>query len=115
MNKIAVDFGNVEPPPVVNSLAPGGDISGLQVLLNIVLRTLIAGAGIYAVISIVLAGYVYISAGGDSKKISDATNKIWHSVLGLIVAAGAFVLAGILGQILFGDSNAILQLRYFTP
>jgi hypothetical protein len=73
------------------------------------------GAGIYAVLSIILAGYAYISAAGDSKRISDATAKIWHSVLGLIIAAGAFVLAGILGQILYGDPGAILTLRYFTP
>ena len=111
MEKIAADFGTVDPPP-----GPlGGDIGGLQTLLSIVLRTLIMGAGIYAVLSIILAGYAYISASGDPKRISDATAKIWHSVLGLIVAAGAFVLAGIIGQILFQDADALLQLRYFTP
>lgn len=111
MNKIAADFGNVTLP---NSPF-GNDVEGLQTLLSIVLRTLIMGAGIYAVISIVLAGYAYISAAGDPKRIADATAKIWHSVLGLVVAAGAFVLAGVIGRILYGDSSALLQLRYFTP
>jgi hypothetical protein len=110
MNKIAADFGTVTPPGPF-----GGDLGGLQTLLSIILRTLIMGAGIYAVLSIILAGYAYISASGDPKRISDATAKIWHSVLGLIVAAGAFVLAGVIGYILYGDSNALLQLRYFTP
>lgn len=108
-------FGTVAPPPGVNSLAPGGNIAGLQVLLNIILRTLIVGAGIYAVINFILAGYLYLGAAGDTKRIGDATNKIWHSIIGLIVAAGAFVLAGIVGQILFGDSGAITGLRFFTP
>jgi hypothetical protein len=115
MNKIAVNFGTVEPPPVVNSLAPGGNISGLQVLLTIILRSLVVGAGIYAVINFVLAGYWYLGGSGDPKKVWDATNKIWHSVIGLILAAGAFVLAAILGQILFNNPDALLQLRFFTP
>ena len=114
MEKIAVNFGTVQPPPGVEQFS-GGSLEGLQVLLSIIFRTLIVGAGIYAVLSIILAGYAYISAAGDSKRISDATNKISNSVLGLVVAAGAFVLAGIIGQILFGDANALLQIRYFTP
>lgn len=93
----------------------GGEIGGLQQIISIVLRSLIVVAGIYAVINIVLAGISYISAAGDSKRIGEATAKIWHSILGLVVAAGAFVLAGVIGEILYGDPTALLQLRYFTP
>jgi hypothetical protein len=115
MRNLAVNWGTVDPPPVVSALAPGGDISGLQVLLNILLRTLIVGAGIYAVINLVLAGFWYIGGSGDAKRVWEATNKIWHSVIGLIITAGAFVLAAILGEILFGDPNALINFRYFTP
>jgi hypothetical protein len=72
-------------------------------------------AGIYAVLNLVLAGYGYISAGGDPKRIQDAGNKIWHSVLGLVVAAGSLVIAAVIGQILFNDPGALLRLRYFSP
>ncbi|OGD83782.1 hypothetical protein A2165_01200 [Candidatus Curtissbacteria bacterium RBG_13_40_7] len=108
-NLIAQDWGTVPPPPGITT-----DLSGLQQVITIFLRTLIVIAAIYAVLNIILAGYTYISAGGDPKKIQDATAKIWQSVLGLVVAAGAFALAAIIGQILFGDSNALLQLKYFT-
>ncbi len=111
MKKIVLDLGNITPPPGF----PSADIIGLQKLLNIILRTLIVGAGIYAVLNIILAGYGFLSAAGDPKRISDATNKIWHSILGFVVAAGSFVLAAIIGQILFNDPNALLQLRYFKP
>lgn len=107
-------FGNINPPPGVNNFA-SGTIQGIPILLNIILRTLIVGAGIFAVFNFILAGYGYISAGGDPKKIADAGSKIFQSIIGVTVAAGAFVIAGILGQILFGDPGALLNLRYFTP
>lgn len=109
MNKIA-QWGTVSAPAGL-----GSDIGNLQSIIGVVLKTLIMGAGIYAVINILLAGYAFISASGDPKRISDASSKIWHSVLGFVIAAGAFVIAGIIGQILFGDPDAILQLKYFTP
>ena len=107
-------FGTVAPPPGVSQFN-GGNLSGIQILLGIVMQTLIVGAGIFAVINLILAGYWYIGGSGDPKRLWEANNKIWHSILGLIVAAGAFVLAGVIGQIFFDDYNAILLLRYFTP
>ncbi|OGM21158.1 hypothetical protein A2714_03080 [Candidatus Woesebacteria bacterium RIFCSPHIGHO2_01_FULL_38_9] len=107
-------WGSVPVPTWLRPFA-GGSVNGLQVLLNIILRTLIVGAGIYTVLNLILAGYAYLSAGGDPKRIQDAGAKIWHSVLGLIIAAGAFVLAAVIGLILFNDANALLQLKVFTP
>jgi len=37
-------------------------------LLEIIIRTIIVGAGVYALINLVLAGYAFISAGDDPKK-----------------------------------------------
>lgn len=107
-------FGTVKPPPGVNQFK-GGTAEGVPILVNIVLRTLIVFAGIYAIIQLILAGYGYISAGGDPKKVQDATSKIWQSILGLTIAAGAFVIAAVVGQILFGDPDAILQIQIFSP
>jgi len=107
-------WGQVPPPPGVISFA-GGQVGGIAILLNIILRTLIVIAGIYAVINLVLAGLSFISAGGDAKRIQDATAKIWQSLLGLLIAAGAFLIAAIIGQVLFGDPGALLRLRIFRP
>ncbi len=107
-------FGNVKPPDFLQNIG-GGDISGLPILLNIVLRTLILGAGIFTIFNLIMAGYGFISSGGDPKGVVAAQQKITFSVIGLVVAAGAFVIAGILGAILFGDANAILQLKIFKP
>lgn len=110
----SADFGEIEPPPGVDRY--GGFLSGGPTnLISNIAKVLIAIAGIYAFFNILLAGYVFISADGDPKKIQDAWSKIWQSILGLTVAAGAFVLAALIGQVLFGDPNALLQIRVFGP
>jgi len=106
-------FGTVNAPPGVANYPAWP--AGPSMFLNIILKTLIVGAGIYATINLLLAGYVFMSAGGDPKKIEEAWSKIWQTLLGLTVAAGAFVLAAIFGKLIFGDYNALLQLKIFTP
>jgi len=88
---------------------------GLTIFINNILKLLIVGAGIYAVINLVLAGYAFMSAGDDPKKVAGAWAKIWQTLLGLAFAAGAFVLAAIFGQLIFKDPGALLQLRIFGP
>lgn len=106
-------FGNVEAPPGVSQFASG--LEGLPAFMNVILKVLLIGAGIYSVFNLVLAGYAFLSAGDDPKKVEGAWKKIWQTILGLTIAAGAFVIAAIIGQVLFGDYNALLQFRIFGP
>lgn len=103
-------FGKIEPPPGVSK-----DLAGLPAFINSIILLLIVGAGVFAVINLVLAGYAFMGAGDDPKKMQGAWGKIWQTLLGLAVAAGAFVLAAIFGKLIFGEWDAILQLRIFTP
>lgn len=107
-------FGVISPPPGVNQY-DSGNISGIPVLINNILKIMIVGAGLYSLFNIVLAGYSFLSAGDDPKKVTAAWAKIWQSLLGLAVVAGAFVLAAIFGKLIFGDWDALLQFRIFTP
>ena len=109
-NPIAQIFGQVNPPPGISA-----DVGGLAIFLNIIIKFLIVGAGIFAVFNLVFAGYAFMSAGDDPKKAAGAWAKIYQTILGLAVAAGAFVLAAIFVQLLFGEADALLQLRIFTP
>lgn len=107
-------FGNVQPPPGVSVY---GDLSqgGLVVFLNNVLKLLVVIAGIYALLQFIFAGYQFLSAGGDSKKVEEAWGKIWQSLVGLVIVAGAFTLAAVFGYLIFGDAMAILRPKIFTP
>jgi len=101
-------FGNINPPASVSKYAnnPG---QGIGNLIQNVIWVLIAGAGIYALFNFILAGYAFMSAGDDAKKVAGAWAKIWQTALGLAFAAGAFVLAVIFGQIIFGQWDFIIN------
>lgn len=107
-------FGPIQQPPGVaryGGLAAGGLVN----FLNAILRLLIIIAGLYALLNLIIAGYQFISAGGDPKQIESAWARIWQSLVGLLIVAGSFVLAAVFGQIIFGDPMAILQPKITGP
>lgn len=110
-NMVAQIFGKVNPPPGVAKY--GSD--GITTFISNMVKLLIVGAGIFALFNLVTAGYSFMSAGGDPKKIADAWSKIWQTLLGLLVAAGSVVLAAIFGRLIFGNPNALLQITIFGP
>lgn len=114
--QIAQIFGNVDQPPGISRWGDfGPDGGGPTAFVTAILRTAIIGAGLFALINFILAGYSFMSAGGDANKIAGAWAKIWQSVIGLAIAVGSFVLAAIFGQLLFGDYTALLRIRVYGP
>jgi len=102
-------FGPVKLPESISSNYSGDVGANLGKLLNTVLQLLIVGAAIYALFNLVTAGYGFMSAGDDPKKIAGAWAKIWQTLLGLAFAAGAFVLAAIFGKLIFGQWDFIIN------
>lgn len=103
-------FGEIKLPLEMTTKYPGGIQGGaLGKFLNLIIQTLIVVAGVYALINLILAGYAFMSAGDDPKKVAGAWSKIWQTLLGLAFAAGAFVLAAIFGQLIFGKWDFILN------
>lgn len=108
-------FGSIELPQVLKTkygLEPGPAIGKL---IQFALRGLIVVAGIYALFNLVLAGYAFMSAGDDSKKVAGAWAKITQTIIGLSVTAGAFVLAALIGQFVFGKWDFLLKPSIPTP
>lgn len=102
-------FGQINLPSEVSDKYGTEGGAAIGKLLQIIIWILIVGAGIYALINLVLAGYAFMSAGDDSKKVAGAWAKIWQTLLGLAFAAGAFVLAAIFGELIFGRWDFILN------
>jgi uncharacterized membrane protein len=87
-------FGNINPP--LNNpyfIAPKGQ--GLFLFLGNVFKLVAVIAGIFMIFQFISAGYAYISANGDAKKVEAAWIKIWQSILGLVIIASAFVLTSL--------------------
>lgn len=107
-------FGSVELPPGINQyndLASGGLIK----FLNNVLNLIVVVAGLFVFFNIILAGFEFLAAGGDAKKVEAAWAKIYNSLLGLLIVGGSFVLAAIFGWLLFKDPTAILSPKIYGP
>ncbi len=106
-------FGSVAPP---QGIAQYGDFqTGVVKFTNVLLKLIIGAAGLFAFFNIIIAGYTFMSAGGDAKKVEQAWSRIWQSLLGLLFVAGSFVLAAIFGWLIFGDARAILVPTIYGP
>lgn len=103
-------FGPITNPLPGGSLGPGG---GLIVLLNNLLRLVFVVAGIFAFLRVITAGLGFINAGGDAKKIEQAWNSIWQSLLGLTIIICSIAVAALIGIILFGNAGAILNPKIY--
>jgi hypothetical protein len=68
-------------------------------------------ASIWFLFQILYAGYEWISAGGDTKKIASSRDRITHAFMGLTIVVGSWSLLAVAGQF-FGyntlvDPNAL--------
>jgi len=93
----------------------GGAQTGIVLLLTNVLRLAFAAAGILAFINFIIAGFQYMTAGGDSKALSSAWSRIWQSLIGLLIVVLSFALASLIGYIMFGDAKFILNPKVYGP
>jgi hypothetical protein len=103
-------LGTIKPP------VPGGsDIGGLTILFVNILRLVFLVAGIYAFLNFILAGFAFLSASGDPKRITAAWEKIWLTIVGLLVIVISFLLAAVVGFLLFHDPLFILNPKIYGP
>jgi len=93
-------FGEVAPPSWLPSKYTSTNGQGLFTFISIFLSLATIIAGIYLIIQLITAGYLYLSANGDPKKIEIAGNKIWQSMIGLLIVAGAVTLASVIARII---------------
>lgn len=79
-------------------------VEGTGTRLNSALGALIGFltvlGGLWFFIQFIIAGYNWISAGGDKGKVEAAQQKITNSLVGLLIVVGAYVIVGLVGSIL---------------
>lgn len=92
-------FGTIDPPVKNNQYFTSGE-NGIFILINNLFKLAGVIAGLFFLVKIITAGFSYISASGDEKKTAAAFATIWQSVIGLVIVAAAFVIAGVIGNIL---------------
>ena len=76
--------------------------TGVTNIASLVVNTLSIIAGLAAVIVVLLAGFKYITAAGDSGKITSAKNTLVYAIIGLVIAA----LAQVIVRTVFTTANS---------
>lgn len=104
-------LGNISPPFTSYS----GEVSGLIVFVTNIIRLAFLLAGIWAFINIILAGYSFLSSGGDPKAINSAWQKIWFTIVGLMVIVASFLIAALVGLLLFNNPLFIFNPVIYGP
>ena len=105
----AGDLGTVEPPLSGNPYFAEG---GLFLFISNIFKLAGTIGGLFFIIQVIMAGYEYITAAGDAKKVDAAWSKICQSVLGIIIIASAFTLAGVIERI---TGISILTPKLYGP
>lgn len=102
-------IGNISNP--FSTLAPSvywyKDVNGggLIYLFSNLVKLVIVIAGLYTLLNFILAGIGFMGAGGDPKVMQRSQERIYRSIMGLIVVAGSFIIAAVVGFVIFGSDN----------
>lgn len=106
-------FGDVDSPYAANL----GDLcaSGPTIFFGNIIKIMIVAAGLFAFINLIVAGFTYISSSGDPKATTAAWQKIYMSLIGLIIMVASFIAAILIGEILLGSPTAILAPTIYGP
>lgn len=96
--------GNVQVPSGVPSTT-----ARINPFISGIIRFIIVIAGLFALWNLLMGGLGMITGAGDKGKIQEAQNKIFMSVLGLVIIAASFLIIGIVSKLLFNDFTFILD------
>lgn len=89
--------------------------TGLPLLISNVVRLVTIAGGIWMFGNLLVAGFMYLTAGGETEKVNKAWAMIYQSMIGLVVIVGAFAITGVISLLLYGSVTAILQPTIFGP
>jgi hypothetical protein len=113
MKLLALDLGRIGGD---KGLGPFGNIgansdptAGLRGITNIVsslVGFMTVAAGIWFLFQMLFAGYEWMTAGGDTKKIGGSRDRIVHAFIGLVIVIGAWSLLAVVGQF-FGYNTLV--------
>lgn len=104
-------FGTIEAPAGVsayNDQAGEGGL-GLMIFFSNVVRLITIVAGLWVFVNFLLAGFTYVTAAGDSGATKKVYDKIIMSVIGLVIIASSYTIAGVASLLLFGRADFILN------
>lgn len=69
-------------------------------ILSMAIGAMTIGAGIWFLFQVIIAGYNYLSAGGDRERLVNAGRKLTNAIIGLLIVVAAYAFLAIMGTLL---------------
>ncbi len=84
-----------------------GDASStsLMDIVGIVINVMLGTLGTIFIVLIIVAGFKWMTAGGNEEKVKESGEAIRRAILGLIVIVGAFAIWAFISRVLVDDSS----------
>lgn len=84
-----------------------GTANTLNLLISVLIGFLTTAAGLFFMFQLLIAGYNWLSAGGDSGAIATARDRFIQAIIGLAIVVATYAITGLLGR--------LVGLTIFTP
>lgn len=98
---------------IVGTIKPPGTIvdqpSQVGAFIGTLIRFITVVAGLYALIQLILGGFGYVTSAGDKGKVQENTQRMLYAIIGLVTIGASFIIASLVGRLLFGPDFNILS------
>lgn len=102
-------LGTIRPPPTLM----GGDLSAIGPFISRLIGLALILGGLFILVNLITAGYLYVQ--GGQQNLTKAWDKIWQSLLGMIIMAMAVLITGIISWFIFEDPAFLLNPTIPSP
>ena len=107
-------IGNFDLMAQIQSTDSGGQNIGIIVFASNLLQLFAIIAGIWAMFNFSVAGYMYITAMSDAGVTEKVKEKVTMTAIGLAIIAGSYIIAGLIGLVMFGDATFIINPKLYS-
>lgn len=104
-------IGPIVPPQGVGAYNARAGVGGIGILIfaSNALKFFAVICGVVIFFNFISAGFEYITGAGKTETHTKVREKLTWSVLGLVLLISAYVIAAIIGLLIFGNASFILQ------
>lgn len=87
------------PTPLINpgSFAPA-KFGSLDAIINLILPTLLVGAGVLFLVMLIVAGFWFMNSDGQPEHLKKVKNLLTYSIIGIAIVLVSFLIVKLIGN-----------------
>ena len=108
----AATLGGINMPGIFQYKPSGQNTTesiGIVNFASRLLRIFTIVCGIWFMFNMIYAGYLFITSSGEAAVFNKFKESLLYSMIGLIIIATAYLIAGLIGVVFFGDPGFIIR------